>query len=146
MLAMLLPPTLSAGIAEVIGQRYERADLVRLSEYFTGEENTAGRFFVRAEPAIREGLYLIVQTEDELPFYPAGTTITVEVVTSANTLPLSLGYVVTPAAEETDRLYFGLSGLGPIKSSSTLLAWRVSLVDPEGTTIDSEESFLWRAP
>lgn len=146
LLLLALSGPLLAGIESVLPERYTATEMVRLAEYFTGEEHVGDRFFVRADPDVRAGLYMIVDLEEDFDAYPAGTSVRVEVVTSSNALPLAISYTIEGNEPDGDAIHFGLSGLGDIAPQSTLLAWKVTFLSPEGDALDSEESYLWQAP
>ncbi|MDR2863267.1 MAG: hypothetical protein LBV54_05275 [Puniceicoccales bacterium] len=118
-------------------------DFKRISEYFTGREDTGGNLIVRTDPAIRAGLYFRVG----MPFgfqLPEHAKAVLEYVcddahaVSKHTfdLPAMPG---GPFAE----ILLGVTGKNWPDRKRKLVAWRITLTGENDTVIACRQSFLW---
>ena len=116
----------------------------RISEYFTGRENTGGQLVQRTDPGQRTGYYFLVRVENPagprsvqarlrliLPDTPAeqATTFTVALRPGANVLNLGLTAPVWSDPKHQP------------------VAWLLQFVSPENDAVlASEKSYLWDKP
>ncbi len=120
-------------------------DFKRISEFFTDEEDTGSNVVVRSDPAVRNGLYLIVNLECGA-HVPAGSVAELRYLhpersgeqTQRWTLP---EFRAAPQRE----LRLGLTGKTWEKqfSGKRPAAWKLSVVSPDGETLVLRRSFLW---
>lgn len=118
----------------------------RISEYFTGRENTGGDIIMRTHSTVRSGFYFRIGLPVGTRF-PAHSTGTVEYIRSDNPdvhthvfdLPaLSLN----PFTE----ICLGLTGTSWPRRDLKLVAWRFTLKDNTGAILAQRQSFLWALP
>lgn len=147
-LALFLALVISASAAEVriirvfTGWR-EASSFKRISEYFTGRENTGGEVVLRTQPAARGGYYFLVRTDNDGP--ARDVRFRLEVVTPGATQPHQFEFPAhLPAGNQVYQL--GLTGADWPASTVSPMAWKLELVDPAGQPIATEKSYLWEKP
>lgn len=130
-------------IEEVSVRRLDAAHFKRLTEYFTGHESTGNRVLLRSDPATRGGLYFTLELSDEADNLPAGSQFRVQYIRPD--LPDALEQLYPLPATNTAHhtVYLGLTGDTWPDSEALPLAFRVSLVGPDGQELDHYQSFLW---
>ena len=116
----------------------------RISEYFTGRENTGGQLIVRTDPARRTGYYFLVRLDNpggaravqcQLHLIPQGSPVQRTTVFSAKLQPganvLNLG-LTTPEWSDP---------------KTQPVAWQLQVVsEADGAILASEKSYLWDKP
>jgi hypothetical protein len=113
----------------------------RISEYFSGEENTGGQTVLRTQPAARAGYYWLIRTKTgaatdariELSVLVAGTD-TPRVITLPTRLPSG-----------SHATMVGLTGEDWPNLEARPVAWKLRVLDAAGNPLATEESFLWVA-
>lgn len=121
----------------------DAASFTGIGEYFGGSENTRGRTVLRSTPGERAGFYWLIRTKGNAPtdhatlrieFRRPGTT-TVE----TQSFPFQL-----PARSRP--IYAGLTGADWPDATTRPTAWRIQLLNADGTVLAEQSSFLWRDP
>lgn len=121
----------------------EAASFKRISEYFTGRENTGGEVILRTQPAARGGYYFLVRTDNDGP--AREVRFRLEVVTEDATKPRSFKFSAElPAGNQVYQL--GLTGADWGASTVTPMAWKLEIVDASGQVLATEKSYLWEKP
>jgi hypothetical protein len=121
----------------------ESSSFKRISEYFTGRENTGGEVILRTQPAARGGYYFLVRTDNDGP--ARDVRFRLEVVTPDATQARQFEFSAPmPAGNEVYQL--GLTGADWGASSVTPMAWKLEIVDTAGTVLATEKSYLWERP
>lgn len=124
------------------GWRYA-ASFKRISEYFTGRENTDGEIVVRSQPATRAGYYFLVRTANTAaPF--RGTFKFTVVLPKSPDLRVFTFTADVPAGQTV--FHFGLTGADWPGAEVDASAWRLELLDAAGATLAAEKSYLWEHP
>lgn len=117
----------------------------RLSEAFTGHEDTGSHSIVRSHPETRAGLYFILEIAPGLAHLPAGSQARLSWVTAAAPEPRENTFLLPPSPARGRDLYLGLTGpdwpAGP--GAPHPVAWKIALLDPSGATLAEHRSFLW---
>ena len=116
----------------------------RISEYFTGRENTAGILVRRSQPGSRSGYYFLVRVRH--PGVPLdGARFVVHYITPLSPEPREKAF---PADAGPGEQVFdlGLTGADWAGATTHPLAWRLDLVAADGRMLASSESFLWSKP
>jgi len=132
-----LPLCLSAEMADLQQRYFEGDSFARISEYFDGVENTSGRVIYRTDAAERSGHYLSFQ-------YSGGSahSILVEVYETGKQDPTS--YTFDWQSTEAGQLVLiGLTGSPWSDKDYNPVAYKITLLDAEGKTIEVARSFLW---
>lgn len=121
----------------------DAASFKRISEYFTGRENTGGQIVLRTQPAARGGYYFLVRTDNDGP--ARDIRFRLEVVTPGATQPRNFEFAThLPAGNAVYQL--GLTGADWAASTISPMAWKLELVDAAGQTLATEKSYLWEKP
>lgn len=125
-------------------QWLEAEPFKRISEYFTGRENTGGRIVVRTHPDDRTGLYFLVRVKNPGPLI-VGTRFVLEIVAPGNPFPRTYRFPANmPAGGKVCML--GLTGPDWPAKKVQPIAWRLDLVAADGRTLAEAKSFLWSKP
>jgi hypothetical protein len=143
-LACLTPLVLSAADLMIVRvwPAYRTADsFTRISEFFSGRENTRGETVLRSQPATREGFYFLTRFKNS---GPALTDVRVElqVITPSSAQPRSYSFAAA-LPSGTQVLNIGLTGSDWSDASAQPVAWHLKLVGPDGRELAREQSFLW---
>jgi len=148
LLALFLALATLASAAEVRVVRVftgwrDAASFKRISEYFTGRENTGGQIVLRTQPAARGGYYFLVRTDNDGP--ARDIRFRLEVVTPGATQPRNFEFAAPlPAGNAVYQL--GLTGADWAASTISPMAWKLELVDAAGQALATEKSYLWEKP
>ncbi len=130
-----------------ISGRYIPAGLFkRISEYFTGVENKDGKIIERSQPDSRGGYYLIVTLDLFSNSFPENSVFVVEYIHSDNRRPQMQIFPLLephPCAREA---FLGLTGDDWPSPDRTMVAWKVSILAPNGKLIAEPQSYLWDLP
>jgi len=116
----------------------------RISEYFTGRENTGKEIVFRSQPAKRVGFYFLVRVKSPNETL-SGTRFVLHIITPLSpeteefTFPIETG----PGEHVFD---LGLTGTDWPGRKTHPVAWRLDLQSAAGQTLASAQSFLWSKP
>jgi hypothetical protein len=139
-------PSLAADltIASVKPGWRDAASFKRISEYFTGRENTGGRIVLRTRPDERPGYYFLFRAENRGP--AREIEIRISVVRPASGSPLLFALAARlPAGESV--FDTGLTGPDWPDSDAEAVAWKIEIHPAGGNGIlASEKSYLWDNP
>ncbi|MBA4137286.1 MAG: hypothetical protein C0518_08225 [Opitutus sp.] len=147
-LALFLALVVSASAADLkivrvfTGWR-DGASFKRISEYFTGRENTGGQVVIRTQPAERSGYYFLVRLENSGPAQPAKFVF--HVVLPASPRPRTFKFPAQLPAGKTV-FNFGLTGTDWPDPGTSAMAWKLDVLDDAGATLVTEQSYLWEKP
>jgi hypothetical protein len=121
----------------------DAASFKRISEYFTGRENTGDEIVVRSQPAERSGYYFLVRLKS--PGAPAAAKVAIQVVLPAAPQPRTFTFPVEiPAGKQV--FNFGLTGTDWPERSTDAVAWKIDVTDANGAVLATEKSYLWEKP
>lgn len=121
-------------------------DFERISEFFTGQENTSGRLILRSQPDSRDGIYFILLLDTPAASLPAGSVFKGEVIRSDRSLPLAFEWKVPAQAKSGKEVLLGLTGADWNSEAINATAWRITLVDANGNSLAEFKSYLWQLP
>jgi hypothetical protein len=117
---------------------------VRISEYFTGKENPGRETYLRSQPEERTGLYFLTRLKNTSEAVN-GARLELNVITPESAAPKTYKFDVTiPKGEHVFQV--GLTGSDWKDPKVHPVAWQIVLVDAEGHTVATHESFLWSKP
>jgi len=115
----------------------------RVSEYFTGKENTRGYTVLRTQPASRDGFYFNLRTKSDKAIELAW--IELQIITPASPEPRTESFAISiPKGSHLTR--FGLTGKDWPGAKARPVAWKLRLLGVDGAELASEQSFLWSKP
>lgn len=121
----------------------DAASFKRISEYFTGRENTGGEIVLRTHPDQRGGYYFLVRTANSGP--PVAVRIRLSVVTPDHADPKNYSLDATlPAGDAVFDL--GLTGPDWPGPRIHAVAWKLDIDDESGRMLAGTKSYLWDKP
>lgn len=130
-------------VVRLLPEYIPAASFVRVSEYFTGKENTRGATIVRTQPKSREGFYFNLRTKTDQPIDLAW--IELQIITPTSPEPRTESFALSlPRGSHLIR--FGLTGSDWPDAESRPVAWKLRLLDQSGAELAAQQSFLWSKP
>jgi len=144
---LLLPASFLFGVepaAARVSAGYRDAEqFYRISEFFTGRENTGGEIILRSQEDARAGFYFTVR----LPRYPyrqeVSEAVRLEVIMPGDVEPTLFTFALAPERRRNPLILVGLTGDDWPNARAIPLAWRISFADANGEIFAREKSFLW---
>jgi hypothetical protein len=116
----------------------------RISEYFTGGENTGGQVVLRSQPAERAGFYFLARLKNAGAAI-TGATFELNIITPASAAPRTFTFAGDlPAGQCVFNL--GLTGTDWPSRKTQPVAWKLVVLAPGRAEITSAQSFLWDKP
>jgi hypothetical protein len=121
----------------------DAASFKRISEYFSGRENTGGETVLRTHPDQRSGYYFLVRVTN--PGTPQAITARLEIITEATAEPVVHRF--SPELKSGDTVFhLGLTGADWPGPKAVPVAWKLDLTGPDGRVLATEKSYLWERP
>ncbi|MBA3848543.1 MAG: hypothetical protein C0502_00925 [Opitutus sp.] len=115
----------------------------RISEYFTGRENTGGEIVVRTHPEQRAGYYFLVRTRNTGA--PFDGRFEFQVVLPNSPQPRAFRFpAAVPAGEAV--FHLGVTGADWPDSKTGAVAWKLDLRNAAGEPLAAQQSYLWEKP
>jgi len=142
-LAGTAPASAGVGIVHAFPGWREAASFKRISEYFTGQENTGGEIVRRTHPDQRGGYYFLLRMENDGPAVSA--RVALQVVLPGSPEAKTFTFSVT-LPEKTCVLDLGLTGADWPGPKINAVAWRFEVTDESGRVLATEKSYLWDKP
>lgn len=121
----------------------EAASFKRISEYFDGEENTAGEAVLRTHPDQRGGFYFLVRVTN--PGAPRTVSARLELITHTDAKPVAHTFSTDLKSGDTV-FHLGLTGADWPDAKADPVAWKLDLTDADGRVLATEKSYLWEKP
>lgn len=116
----------------------------RISEYFTGRENTGGQLIQRTDPARRTGYYFLVRLEN--PAGPRPVQCQLHLIPQDSPFQRTTVFSVRlqPGANV---LNLGLTTSEWSDPQAQPVAWQLQIIaTDDGTVLATEKSYLWDKP
>ncbi len=146
LLALLLPALAAAevGIVRVQPSWREATSFKRISEYFTGHENTGGEIVARSHPEARGGYYFLVRLTN--PDAARATKFVLSYfLPGENKARTQTFDVALPAGKPVVEL--GVTGADWPSAKTEAVAWKIEVLDvAQGLVLSSAKSYLWEKP
>jgi hypothetical protein len=116
----------------------------RVSEFFTGRENSGGQVIRRTHPKERDGFYFLIRVKN-----PAGAVssakFSLQVIAPGDPLTKKFSFPASlPAGTTVFNL--GLTGSDWTDRKNPPVAWKLELIRDDGQVLATEKSFLWEMP
>jgi hypothetical protein len=116
----------------------------RISEYFTGHENSGSQIVRRTDPAIRAGFYFLVRLDNPGSAQPAAKIILSLIKPDAPQIRVYTFPIPLAAGHGVYNL--GLTGADWAGKKVHPVAWKLEVVATDGTTLGVMKSYLWEKP
>lgn len=121
----------------------EAASFKRISEYFTGRENTAGQIVLRTDPAQRSGYYFLIRTRQDAA---SAAKVRLTYFLPGQTDPKVLTFPVQ-LPDRTSAINVGLTGDSWPDPEASAVAWKIDILSAdESRVLATERSYLWDQP
>jgi hypothetical protein len=122
----------------------DAASFERISEYFTGQENTGREVVLRTHPNQRDGFYYLVRVKNS-GAEQTGAKFVLHVIMPSGPEPKVLTFNTTvPSRAKVFQL--GLTGADWPNSETHPVAWLLELKSADDQLLASAQSFLWEKP
>jgi hypothetical protein len=144
----LLIATTSALASEVSIVRIQpgwrdAASFKRVSEYFSGRENTGGQIVIRTQPDERAGFYFLARVKNSGA--PLVAKIRLELIGSKQSDPVV--HTLTTELKSGDSvLNVGITGADWPDPRVHPIAWKFELLGEDARLLARETSYLWAKP
>ena len=127
-------------IARVFSGWRDAESFKRISEYFTGKENTGGDNVLRTHPDQRAGFYFLVRATN--PGAPTSIKISVDVITPTDNKPKTYSFSAD-LKTGTTVLNIGLTANDWPDAKANPVAWKIELIADDGHVLTGAKSYLW---
>jgi hypothetical protein len=122
----------------------DAVEFERISEFFTGKENTSGQVILRSHPDVRGGYYFLARVKN------AGGALS-DAKFSLNVIaphePQPKKFVFPAALKPGTNLFnLGLTGADWTDKKNPPVAWKLELLRADGSVLASAQSYLWEKP
>jgi len=121
----------------------QAASFKRISEYFSGKENSGHETVLRTHAAQRAGYYFLVHAAN--PGAPTAVTIKVELIPPTDTKSRDFTFTTDLKSGETV-LNLGLTGADWPDAKATPVAWKLTILTASDRVLATEKSYLWEKP
>lgn len=145
-LCLTLAPVLAAAdltLVRVTSGWRDAASFKRISEYFTGKENTGKETVLRTHPDRRDGYYFLLRVRN--PDGPSRVTARLQIITDASAKPRDFTFAPDLRTGDTV-LHLGLTGPDWPDAKADPVAWKLELTGANGQILAVEKSYLWEKP
>ncbi len=144
LLQFLLVPTLFSSIEleKVSFRYYNKNQLTRLPEYFTGKEYSGNRLFFRTSDN-RGGFYFILSSNQLILKSSAISKVEISVIQSGSMKHELFSFNLPGSRLEKKELLFGITGKNWVSDKIKPIAWKIECKDSLGKTLYFKNSFLW---
>jgi hypothetical protein len=116
----------------------------RITEYFTGQENTGREVILRTHPDQRAGFYYLVRVMNSAAMFP-GAKFVLQTISPTNPEPKIATFPVDlPSRAKVFQL--GLTGADWPDRKAHPVAWKLELRSADNQVLASAQSFLWEKP
>lgn len=152
LLLSLLASTVLCSIAAASDLRIVRTwpgyrtaqSFMRVSEYFTGRENSGGQTYLRSKPEERAGYYFLMRVKNTGDRLQAAR-LELQVITPRSPAPATYTHAVE-VPRGTHVFQVGLTGTDWPTPEEAPVAWRITVYDSQGNLLVSDQSYLWSKP
>jgi hypothetical protein len=115
----------------------------RISEYFSGRENTSGHTLLRTHAEARAGYYFLVRLKNGATA-PAGAKFVLNLITPD--APEAKTFTFPVGAATGGVFDLGLTGADWAEKKIHPVAWKLELLGADGHALAGAQSFLWALP
>jgi hypothetical protein len=128
-------------IVRLLEGRKSAEDFDRISEFFTGNENTGGVQILRSQPSVRDGYYFTLRLKCENPVTKA--VVEALVYNTVSETPVRHVFEIS-LRKGSQVVEVGLTGADwPFPKRTHPPAWKLTLRDAADKVLAERKSFLW---
>ena len=120
----------------------EAQEFLRIPEFFTQQEYTGKRLILRSDKN-RSGLYFEFFNTKEIGDSTPSSAFILQVIDSSQLKPKKFVFDIPNNIKEKTEVILGLTGPEWNTDETRLIAWKLSLVEPEQDPITLSQSALW---
>ena len=120
----------------------ETASFKRISEYFSGKENTGGQLMLRTHPEQRSGYYFQLRINTATT---VDARLVLQVITPDTATPRVFNFTASLTSPKT-MLNLGLTGADWPDLKINPVAWKLEILSADGKLLATESSYLWENP
>lgn len=122
----------------------EHYDFVRISEYFSGKENTSGQIILRSQENHRTGLYFHVLFQNIGTVMPVQNHKLILKILDSESIDFKThSFDLSPEILQEGKILLGLSGKDWTSPQTTPIAWYLELQTKNGKILADTQSYLW---
>ena len=114
----------------------------RISEYFSGKENTGGQLILRTHPEQRGGYYFQLRINTPTT---VDARLVLQVITPDTATPRVFNFTTSLTSPKT-MLNLGLTGADWPDLKANPVAWKLEVFTADGKLLATETSYLWETP
>jgi hypothetical protein len=125
---------------------FSHYDFVRVSEYFTGKENTSGRVILRSHEGKRDGLYLLIDLglkEKVSGVQSRPHKLQLQILDSQSLDPVTYSFLLSEQAVAKGEVWLGLTGKDWPTPKKKIMAWHISVEAKDESILTNNQSYLW---
>lgn len=126
-------------IVSVMNRFYCQNDFTRISEYFTGVENTGGDTILRTDNCGRAGIYLVIGLNQSVSQLSDGAFLKFRYFVSDSNDPKEQTFSLNPNCGITPWIFVGITGAD--FHGQNLVAWSIEICSNDDHVV--KNSFLW---
>lgn len=130
-------------IARVFTGWRDAASFKRISEYFSGQENTGGAIVLRTHADQRAGFYFLVRAAN--PGATVAVKINLQLIAPTDSKPRTYAFS-TELKPGANVLNLGLTAGDWPDAKANPVAWQIDFLATDGHLLTSEKSYLWEKP
>lgn len=126
----------------------EESAQVRISEYFTGNENPGRRQYIRTSPTSRSGYYFVVRLRSPLRQNPLPSEgrFEIELYRRDSINPLLYRFPLDQGMKPRAPFYLGITDQDWPEKDARPIAWQIRLLNQQDQVIGTWSSLLWETP
>ena len=122
----------------------EHYDFVRISEYFSGKENTSGQIILRSQENQRRGLYFHIAIRDGGTRMPVQNQKLILKILDSESIDFKThSFDLSPEILQSGKILLGLSGEHWTSPQTIPIAWYLELQSQNGEILAHTQSYLW---
>jgi hypothetical protein len=136
-------PAQDVSLVRVFPGWRDAASFKRISEYFTGRENTGGETILRTHPTQRAGFYFLVRLVNPGPARPAHFRLQTIAPGAQSPHTDTFPAELKPGSAA---YHLGLTGPEWQNPKSQPVAWHLQILAADGRLLAEQKSYLWENP
>lgn len=128
-------------ILSVMNRNYCHNDFTRISEYFTGVEDTGGDTILRTDNCGRAGIYLVISLNKIVSQLSDGAFLKFSYIVSDSNEKKEITFNLDSSCGNTPWIFIGITGADFHGICQNLVAWSIEIYSNDDYAL--KNSFLW---